>query len=141
VTIAIPVWQERVSPVLDTAARLLLVEHHRGSEANRREITLAPSSAEALARGIADLHVDVLLCAALSEPLWRALEARGVRVRPHLCGDAEEVLRAFYCGRLKQPEFRMPGCWGEHSGAAICHRPTAGLGTPKRSGIARKVSA
>jgi predicted Fe-Mo cluster-binding NifX family protein len=122
VTIAIPVCQERVSPVLDTAARLLLVTRRRGKEVARREFVLGLVASEALARSVAELHVDVLLCAALSEPLRRALEQSGVRVRPHLCGNVEAVLRAFVCGGLRRDEFRMPGCWGWHLHGQCCRR-------------------
>jgi predicted Fe-Mo cluster-binding NifX family protein len=121
VTIAIPVCQDRVSPVLDTATRLLLVTRRRGREVARREFALAPLPAEALARYLAALRVDVLLCAALSESLWRALERLGLRVKPHLCGEVEAIIHAFGCGQLRRDEFRMPGCWGWHSGG-VCHR-------------------
>jgi predicted Fe-Mo cluster-binding NifX family protein len=110
VLIAIPVLQERISPVLDTAARLLLITRRRGKEVARREFVLGPLPLEGLARSVAELRVDVLLCAALSEPLLRALERCGVRVKPHLCGEVESVLRAFDCGQLRRDEFRMPGC-------------------------------
>lgn len=127
VTIAIPVSQERISPVLDTAARLLLVTRRRGKEVARREFVLGPLPPEGLARSVAELHVTVLLCAALSEPLLRALERRGVRVTPHLCGEVESVLRAFSRGQLRRDEFRMPGCWGWHlRGGGCCrHRSVA----------------
>jgi predicted Fe-Mo cluster-binding NifX family protein len=111
-TIAIPVSQERISPVLDTAARLLLVTRRRGKEVARKEFVLGPLASDSLARSVAELHVDVLLCAALSESLLRELEKRGVRVRPHLCGQVEAVLHAFCCRQLGRDEFRMPGCWG-----------------------------
>ncbi|MFO1500043.1 MAG: hypothetical protein U1G07_16905 [Verrucomicrobiota bacterium] len=114
-TIAIPFCQERVSPVLDTATRLLLVTRRRGREVTRKEVALTPLPTEALAISLAELRADVLLCAALSESLWRALEQRGVRVRPHLCGEVEAILRAFDCGQLRRDEFRMPGCWGWHA--------------------------
>ncbi len=120
--IAIPVLQERISPVLDTAARLLLITRRRGKEVARREFVLGPLPPEGLARSVAELRVDVLLCAALSEPLLRALERRGVRVKPHLCGEVESVLRAFDCGQLRRDEFRMPGCWGQHSHSGCCRR-------------------
>lgn len=113
-TIAIPVSQERISPVLDTAARLLLVTRRRGKETGRREFVLNPLPTEDLARGLAELRADLILCAALSEELLRALERNGVRVRSHLCGEVESVLRAFRCGQLGRNEFRMPGCWGAH---------------------------
>jgi hypothetical protein len=63
----------------------------------------------------AGLRVDLLRCAALSESLRRALEHRGVRVRPHFCGAVEAVLQAFCHGRLDREEFRMPGCRGTHA--------------------------
>ena len=120
VTIAIPVSQERISPVLDAAVCLLLVTRRRGKEVERKEFVLSPLPPEGLARSVAELRVDVLLCAALSEPLLRALERRGVRVKPHLCGEVESVLRAFDCGQLRRDEFRMPGCWGQHSHGGCC---------------------
>jgi predicted Fe-Mo cluster-binding NifX family protein len=113
-TVALPVAEGRISPVLDAAARLLVVTRRRGKESNRRECVVGPLPLNAMAAAIAELKVDVLLCAALSEALRRALEAHGVRVCRHLCGDAEIVLGAFLAGHLRQADFRMPGCWGWH---------------------------
>ena len=121
--IAVPNCQGRVSPVLDTAVRLLVVTRRRGEELGRKEFVLSPLPPEALARSVAELRVNVLLCAALSESLLRLLEQSGVRVVPHVCGDVEDVLRAYCCGRLSQPEFRMPGCWGRHLRGDCCRHP------------------
>ncbi len=121
VTIAIPIWQERVSPVLDTAAHFLVVSRRHGRESGRREVILDPLPPEAFSRSIVELHVDVLLCAAVSERLRQALEQRGTRVFPHLCGPVDDILDAYYRGQLERPEFRMPGCWGGHSDG-LCHR-------------------
>ena len=121
-TIAIPISQERISPLLDAAARLLLVTCQRGKEVARKEVVLSPLSPEELALGVAELRVDVLLCAALSQGLQRELERRGVRIQPHLCGDTEAVLQAFCCDRLNRPEFRMPGCGKPHSPGGCCQR-------------------
>ncbi|MGA9453545.1 MAG: hypothetical protein WBW41_19635 [Verrucomicrobiia bacterium] len=140
--IAIPVLQERISPVLDAAARLLLVTHRRGKEVARREFVLGPLTPEGLARSVAELRVDVLLCAALSKQLLRALERRGVRVKPHLCGEVESVLRAFDCGHLQRDEFRMPGCWGQHSHGKYCrHQRVAQNGKPSGKETRTQISA
>ena len=65
VRIAISIWQQRISPVLDAASRLLLVTRPRGREAERKELDLRPLPAEDLARNVAEQGVDVLLCALL----------------------------------------------------------------------------
>ena len=119
-TIAIPISQERISPLLDAAARLLLVTCQRGKEVARKKFILGPMSPIELAQSVAELRVDVLLCAALSQGLQRELERRGVRVKPHLCGETEAVLQAFCCDRLNRPEFRMPGCWKQQSHSDCC---------------------
>ena len=110
---------------MDAATRLLLVARRRGREVGRKEIVLSPMPVADLAANLAGLGVDVLLCAAVSEPLLRALEARGVRVERHVCGEVEAVLRAFCGGRLWRPEFRMPGCWGAMQGWGCCRRHRA----------------
>lgn len=129
VKIAIPISNGRVSPVLDTAGRLLVVTRRRGLKAARRDIMLGLLTLEGLVQSMVELGVDVLLCAALSEPLLRALEDRGIRVQPHLCGEVEAVLQAYRCGRLQSDEFRMPGCWGQHLRDRCCcgHRIMRGV--------------
>lgn len=134
VIIAIPTWQGRVSPVLDSASRLLLVSWQKGKEVERRECILSSLPGEALAANLAELRIDLVLCAALSEPLLRALRQRGVRVRSHLCGDLPDILEAFRCRRLGQPEFRMPGCWGLHTRSGVCLPPRAHALARSRSG-------
>ncbi|HPA17830.1 MAG TPA: NifB/NifX family molybdenum-iron cluster-binding protein [Verrucomicrobiae bacterium] len=109
-TVAIPIWQDRVSPVFDTASRLLVVHHGRAGELGRREIALGSVPSDGLARTVLDLGVDVLLCAAISEPIRFTLERGGVRVEDNLCGEVESLLRAFNAGTWRDPKFQMPGC-------------------------------
>ncbi|HLP77397.1 MAG TPA: hypothetical protein VK327_10825 [Candidatus Paceibacterota bacterium] len=130
--IAIPIRQRRISPLLDTAARLLVLTCRDGQEASRREIVLEPQSPDALAGAIAGLRLDLLLCGAASRTLLLALKKHGVRVRPHLCGDVEAILRAFCRGQLGQRQYRIPGCtksasnWGKLPRAPVSRtNPTA----------------
>lgn len=113
-TVAIPSWQQRVSPVLDTATRLIVVTCRDGKEFSRREVLLGPLPPEEFARNVAELHVNVLLCGALSLELQHALEKNGVRVWPHLCGPINDILQAFGCGQLDRAEFYLPGCNRTH---------------------------
>lgn len=134
-TVAMPIWQERISPVFDTASRLLVVRHGRAREQDRRELALGALEPEALARSVVDLGVDVLLCGGISEPLRRALERGGVRVEGDLCGPAEALLRAFRAGRWRHPEFQMPGCRGRKE-RRVSRRPGTGAraASPHRPG-------
>jgi predicted Fe-Mo cluster-binding NifX family protein len=114
VKIAIPVLNGRISPVLDTAGRLVVVTHDRRRETARRDFVPGFLAANALARALAEQEVDQLLCAAVSSNLLRALQREGIRVRSHLCGPIDAILDAFAHGRLHGAQFRMPGCWGEN---------------------------
>lgn len=122
--------------MLDTATRLLVVTRRRGKETGRKEWVLHPMPAEALARSVAELDVDLLLCAAVSEELSRALERHRIRIRPHLCGPVEAILKASCCGQLDRAEFRMPGCWGRHGQAGWDgeQRAARSLAAPRPAG-------
>jgi len=52
----------------------------------------------------------VLLCGALSRPLDRMLTAAGIEIIPFLRGRADDVLNAYFAGRLLEPGFMLPGC-------------------------------
>lgn len=114
-----PIWEGRISPVLDVAGRFLVVQIENGRETSRREMVVAESNPTLLVRGIKEMGVGILLCGALSEPVAFLLAKSGVRVWPHLCGEAEAVLHAFLTDTLRQAEFRMPGCC---QGQCSCHR-------------------
>jgi predicted Fe-Mo cluster-binding NifX family protein len=118
-TVAVPVWHERVSPVFDAASRLLVVRQQRGRELDRREFVFDALSADVLAHCLVELHVDVLLCAAISEPIQKALERGGVQVESHLCGQIDALLDAFRHGNCRRAEFRMPGCRDAHEPRAM----------------------
>jgi predicted Fe-Mo cluster-binding NifX family protein len=110
--VAIPTWAGRVSPVFDVAKRLLLVDLEGDTQASRSEAVIDEDTLAARARSVAQLGVDILICGAISVPLETMLVSAGVRVIPHTCGSAEEVLQAFASGRLTDRAFLMPGCCG-----------------------------
>jgi predicted Fe-Mo cluster-binding NifX family protein len=126
--LALPVWQDRISPVFDVAEQLLLVEMDGGAERFRRTETLPPETAEYRARRIAELGVSTLICGALSRPLESLLWARGIEVLPRVCGDVEEVLQAYHVGALQEDRFAMPGCCGRMRRRQRCRCRRGGQG-------------
>lgn len=107
--IAVPVWEGRVSPVLDTADRLLLIDTRDGDIVSRTEISLGGKSLPEKAREIKQ-HADVLICAALSRPMESYLLSSGMEVYPWVMGDAEKLAEIYARGHIPGPEFSMPGC-------------------------------
>jgi len=110
--IAIPIADDRVSPVFDVARRLLVVDAEQGAEAGRNEQALEEEPLALRARRVAELGVNVLICGAISRPLEAMLMAAGVEVIPQTCGRADEVLGTFLSGQLVGDVFVMPGCCG-----------------------------
>jgi predicted Fe-Mo cluster-binding NifX family protein len=111
-----PIWEGRISPVLDVASRFLVIHFEKGREISRREFLVGQTVTASLVEGIEEMGAEVLLCGAVSQPLANGLTRSGVRVLPYLCGDVEAVVEAFFLDTLDQPEFRMPGCYQSFCG-------------------------
>lgn len=108
--IAIPVWDHKVSPVLDTASRLLIVEVEDQGETSRFETCLDEQDLSRRCFRIQGLELDLLICGAISRQFSRMLMASGIDIIPEISGLAEEVLRAYLQGNLFHSRFLMPGC-------------------------------
>ena len=108
--IAIPIWEDKISPVLDTASRLLIVEIEDRGVASRFEIYLDEQDLSRRCFRIQRMEVDILICGAISHHFARMLMGSGIRVIPEISGQAEEVLKAYLQGDLFNSRFLMPGC-------------------------------
>jgi len=107
--IAIPVWGDKVSPVLDTASRLLIVEVVDQREASRFETYLDEQDMSRRCVRIRGLGVDTLICGAISRGFSKILEASGIHIVPGISGHPEDVLDAYVNGNLFKSKFFMPG--------------------------------
>jgi len=72
------------------------------------------------------LGVDVVICGMITRQMEAALHSKGVRVIPHVCGQVDDVLRAFVDGRLNEGAYRMPGC--------LSRRPERSVRNQKNTG-------
>jgi len=108
--IGIPVWNGRVSPVLDCAGRLLVVESDGVVLGGRREVDIAGSTVHARANSLTAAGVDVLVCAGVSTPLAEMRGSCGLRIISGVAGEVDDVLVALVSGEVEAPRFAMPGC-------------------------------
>jgi len=117
--IAIPTWNGRVSPVFDTASRLLVVEIKEESEVARFETDISEHFLPSKTMRLTGLGIDTLICGAISRPLVYMITTAGIKLIPWISGQVEEVVQAFFTNTLFDPRFIMPGCaggWGKGPG-------------------------
>ena len=108
--IAIPIWEDKISPVLDTASRFMVVEEVNGREVSRFEIYMDEEDLSRRCLRIQCVGVDTLICGAISRPFLRMLRGYGIAIISEIAGQADDVLVAYFQGNLLHSDFFMPGC-------------------------------
>ncbi len=108
--IAVSIWEDKVSPVLDTATKLLVIEGGIQKKGSRFEVFLIKKDISQRCSFIRKLAIDVLICGAVSRLFSGMLNASGIKIISGISGPAEDVLEAYFNGNLLQPKFLMPGC-------------------------------
>jgi len=107
--IAVSIWEDKVSPVLDTATKLLITESGTQKKRSRFEVFLIKKDISQRCSFIRGLEIDVLICGAVSRIFSWMLKASGIKIISGISGPAEDVLEAYFHGNLLQPKFLMPG--------------------------------
>jgi predicted Fe-Mo cluster-binding NifX family protein len=113
--IAVSIWEDKVSPVLDTAMKLLIVEQGVQKEESHFEVYLIKQEISQRCSFIRELEIDVLICGAVSRQFSRMLKASGINIISWISGPAKDVLKAYFHGNLLQTKFLMPGCKSNNS--------------------------
>ena len=109
IRIAIPTFQHRVSPVLDTCTRLLIFEFENKVEIDRREIALDRYTQPERFEILKKISPHAVICCGISDVFDKMLQSTGIPLVCGIIGDVDEVAQAFICGRIDSPCFRMPG--------------------------------
>lgn len=122
--VAVPEYVGRVSPVFDTSQTLWVID--REDEGQTCFVVPGWSRAERPHRPsrLRELGVDVLLCGGISCWMVNRITSYGIKVVPWIAGGIDDVLQAFFEGRLGDKQFAMPGCCGQrryHRSDRICY--------------------
>ena len=107
--IGIPIWEDKISPVLDTASRFLVVETDGKQEFSRYETYLEAQGVSRRCFRIQGLGVDILICGAVSRKFLDKLMASGIRIIQGISGNPKDVLHAYLHGNIYDIQFLMPG--------------------------------
>jgi predicted Fe-Mo cluster-binding NifX family protein len=107
--IAVPVWKGRISPVLDVATELLLVDADAGQETARTEERFTPGLLPERVRMLSDLGVDAVICGTVSRQMASMLAAQGVTIFPCMRGEVDDVIGSVVRSGVPDSRFFMPG--------------------------------
>lgn len=107
--IAISVWGQRISPVLEASQALLIVEIERGAIVSRITVSITGGSYSRLNDLLREYRVELLICGAICELGIEHIESEGVEVIPFLTGKIDILLKQFLSGE-EWTQFAMPGC-------------------------------
>jgi predicted Fe-Mo cluster-binding NifX family protein len=100
VKVAIPLFNSRVSPRFDFAAKLLVVTIADGQITDRQEFSLATLNPIKRTSLLCKLRVQLMLCGGISCFAERFIKAHGIEVVPLVQGEVDEVLTLFVNGNL-----------------------------------------
>jgi len=106
---AFSIWKERIAPVFDVASQVAIVSKKSDSD----QPTLVPLASDALVEAVSLLkhhHASVLVCGAISRPLYNAIISQGISVHSFVTGNLSDVIQAWRTNVLPDERFRMPGC-------------------------------
>ena len=108
--VAIPIWNGRVSPVMDTACRLLVIDIVDGRQVSRKIINIPQGDMSYRASFISELGIETLICGAISQQFNQVIAASGTKTYPWCCGDVNEIVAAYSNGTFRIGSFPSPGC-------------------------------
>lgn len=107
--IAITAWGSRVSPLFDTAARLLIIPETGAAPGNGWLAEFDGLSLIQKCLLLKQNQVGLVICGAISRHYQYRLLASGIRLIPWICGHLDDVLNAYRQGRLNDAAYFMPG--------------------------------
>ena len=107
--VAVAVWNDRISPVFDVSKRILVHTIEEGVVRSKKEHTFDSDDAAYKVQLLKALHVNTLICGAVSQQLADMIATHGIETISFVVGDTQEVIAAYLDGLLPSPELTMPG--------------------------------
>jgi len=106
---AVPIFNGRVSPVLDTCTQLFVLESSGKQRVAKRTVPIKGPSIFERAGEVKKLGIRIIICGAVSEAFFNLLREAGIDLVCGITGDIDEVVAAYRNGTLGHARFRMPG--------------------------------
>jgi predicted Fe-Mo cluster-binding NifX family protein len=112
--VAFTAWGDRISPVFDSARRLLIADIENEMVISRQYESFNSQPVSRLVDMLKNLKIEVLICGAISQTPSIIIEASGVKLISFVGGKIDDVLMSYISGISIVPGFSMPGCGHQH---------------------------
>jgi predicted Fe-Mo cluster-binding NifX family protein len=112
--IAIPIYENRISPRFDFSPEIWIVEVERGEIVGQEKLSTANLNLPQRLEQITSNGVDKLICGGIDPFSQNQLGGRGIDVVQDVIGDAKIVIDLFMRGRLR------PGLCCERRRGGFC---------------------
>jgi predicted Fe-Mo cluster-binding NifX family protein len=109
-------WQGRIAPVFDVARNIRVLDVQQRRVVGRTETTLPDEPIALKTASLKGMGIETLICGAISRSLQAAVSAAGIVIIPFISGNLDEVIAAWFNGRIHEDSFAMPGCCGNRRG-------------------------
>jgi predicted Fe-Mo cluster-binding NifX family protein len=100
--IAIPLFGSRVSPRFGCEPEILIVDIEERKEINRQTFSTMGLEIPQQISLLSSLGVDTLICGGIDIFSRRSLSGKGFQIIPGVIGEADEVLKYFLLGKLRE---------------------------------------
>jgi len=107
--IAIPVWQNHVSPLFDSSANLLVAETSNKKILKKDLINIESFSLFQRIQLLEKLKITIFICGGITSPILENIRNKRINIIPFVCGDVKKILDATMKGQDIKSMFAMPG--------------------------------
>ena len=107
---ALTVWENRISPVYDSANLMLIIEIEEKQVVTREHESFNAERTTLLVERLSERGVSCFICGAISESPARLIHSSGIQLIPFISGNTDLILDTFAKGDPIVPRFLMPGC-------------------------------
>lgn len=101
VQVAIPLFENRISPYFDYAPSLLIVRIHNGVVVSHHEAGLKGLDVRQRIEYVKNNNVEVVICGGIPYHIQMQMERAGIQVIPWVSGEADKALALYLKGKLE----------------------------------------
>jgi len=106
--LAIPVHNDRISPLFDVARRFVIVDTE--VPGNKFYLITSVRSDISIIEKLKESEISLVICSAISRKFALMLDFMGIELMPGVAGFADEIIEAYLSNRLYIDQYAMPGC-------------------------------